>query len=657
MRAFVFWLSIATVALPCGVSAENRIEDFAKRPDVLKARLSPKGDYLAVLRIVDDKRVVAVLAFPTLELSSVMSFPGNNQVHDFRWVNDTRIVGSVTRDFGRFEFLLPSGELFGMNADGSRSKHLFGIRAGDTRGPSATRQAQRNTAASASILHLLPDDPEHILVEIRNWTFGLSVPVEAARLNVYNGRVSSRIRAPTTGAQFLTDGSGEIRYAFSTDDDFDNVIHERDPETSEWRLFSLTEYGDTQVEPVAIDTDGTVFVRAAPDDGPLGVYEMHPRTQKLSLVYRHEFADARVLRGPDGEVWGAFVEADYPAIVPIKHDHRFNALLEQVKPLFPNRSVTIFNETEDRRLTLVGVRAANATTEVYIHDREAQALRKLFDNMPWIDDATLASVEAVNFTTRDGTLLRGYLTMPPDSTVGTLGPLVLMPHGGPHGIRDTWQFDSDAQLLAANGYAVLQVNYRGSGGYGMRFERMGFGEWAEKMQDDLTDAVKWAVAEKVADPERVCIYGWSYGGFAAMMSVLKEPGLYACAVPAAGVYDMDIQYRRADFARFTRWGKKYMDRVIGPTADDRRRASPIAHLERLETPLFLVHGEEDARVPVAHARELRKALEKSSVEVNYMEKANEGHGFFKEENRVDFYRALLAFLDRHIGSKKATGPG
>lgn len=656
MRAFAFWASFATALLSCGASAENRIEDFAKRPDVLKARLSPKGDYLAVLRIVEDKRVVAVLAFPKLELSAVMSFPGNNQVHDFRWVNDERLVGSVTRDFGRFEFLLPSGELFGMNADGSRRKHLFGIRAGDTKAPSATRQA-KPAAASASILHLLPQDPQHILVQVRNWTFGLGVPVEAAYMNVYTGRVFGRIRAPATGARFATDSSGQIRYAFSTADDFSNVIHERDPKTGEWRLFSRTEYGETGVEPVAIDTDGNVFVRAAPDDGPLGVYRMHPRTQKLSPVYRHEFADTEVLRGPDGEVWGAFVEADYPITVSIEPDHRFNTLLEKTKPLFPGRSVTIFNETEDRRLTLVGVRAANATTEVYLYDSKAAALQKLFDNMPWIDDAVLASVEAVTFTARDGVALRGYLTIPRDRIVGTPGPLVLMPHGGPHGIRDAWQFDNDAQLLAAHGYAVLQVNYRGSGGYGMRFERMGFGEWADKMQDDLTDAVKWAIAEEIADAERVCIYGWSYGGFAAMMSVLKEPSLYACAVPAAGVYDMDIQYRHADFARFTRWGKKYLDRVIGPTAEDRRLASPITYLERLQTPLFLVHGEEDARVPVAHARELHKTLAKSGVEVSYMEKANEGHGFFKEENRIDFYRALLAFLNRHIGSEKATDAG
>ena len=196
---------------------------------------------------------------------------------------------------------------------------------------------------------------------------------------------------------------------------------------------------------------------------------------------------------------------------------------------------------------------------------------------------------------------------------------------------------------------MLQVNYRGSGGYGTRFERIGYREWAGAMQDDLTDATRWAIETGITEAGRVCIHGWSYGGYAALMSVVREPDLYACSVPAAGVYDLDIQYKKADFARATRWGTKYIDGVIGPTAEDRHRASPITYLDRLKTPLFIVHGEEDARVPVDHARELRKRLKAAGIEARYMEKENEGHGFFKEENRADFFNALLAFLDEHIG--------
>jgi dipeptidyl aminopeptidase/acylaminoacyl peptidase len=251
--------------------------------------------------------------------------------------------------------------------------------------------------------------------------------------------------------------------------------------------------------------------------------------------------------------------------------------------------------------------------------------------------------------------LYGYLTLPPPVREGNQLPLVLMPHGGPHGPRDYWGFDPYVQVLATHGFAVLQVNFRGSGGYGPHFEKLGFREWPGNMQNDLTDSVAWAVKEGIADPRRICIYGWSYGGYAALMSAVKEPDLYACSVPAAGVYDLDIQYEESDFTRYTTWGKKYLDRVIGPTEADRRTASPISYLDKLKTPLFIVHGEADERVPVENARELKAALEKRGTKFEYMEKKHEGHGFFKEENRTAFFIALLDFLDRHIGAPPGQG--
>ena len=624
-------------------------EDFARNPEILKARISPNGDHLAVLRIVDDKRVVAVLSHPGLALTGVMSFPGDNQVLDFWWVNDERIIASVTRDYGSTEYLNPTGELFGMNADGSRSRHLFGYRAGDGQAMSAAKKTTRKWA-SADILHPLWDDPDEILVSISPMTTAKSRPVEAARMNVYTGKLSGRIRSPASDASLAVDDQGEVRFAFSTNEDMDTVIHARNPETGKWRLFSQTEWGESAVQPVAVREDGAVWVRTAPDEGPLGIYRMNPETQEMDLVYRHDTVDASALSDWQGNIWGAHIAPDLPRTVTIDAQHPLSRLNAELAEVFPGRYLRIANQTHDARFTLVRTYDDNSTPELYLYDAKERQLAQLFDYMPWIDDGLLAETQPIAVTARDGLTLHGYLTLPTPATSAKNLPLVLMPHGGPHGPRDYWGYDRYVQVLATHGYAVLQVNYRGSGGYGPHFEKLGYLEWDKKMQDDLTDTTRWAIEQGIADPERICIHGWSYGGYATLMSIVREPDLYACAVAAAGVYDHDIQYRKADFIRWTRWGDDYIDKVIGPTAEDRREASPITYLDRLKTPLFIVHGENDQRVPVEHARALRKALKARGIDAEYMEKKNEGHGFFKEQNRTDFFRALLNFLDRHIGT-------
>ena len=647
--------SIAALALWCLANAAGAgisAEDFARNPEILKARISPTGEHLAVLRIVDDKRVVAVLSHPGLALTGVMSFPGDNQVLDFWWVNDERIVASVTRDFGSTEYLDPTGELFGMNADGSRSRHLFGYRAGDGQAMSAAKKTTRRYA-SARLLHPVWDEPDQALVSIRPLSAAKSRPVEAARMNVYTGKLSGRVRAPASDASLAVDAKGRVRFAFSTNEDLDTIIHERDPETGKWRLFSRTEYGESTLEPVSVAENGEIWVRTAPDEGPLGIYRMNPQTHELDLIYRHDYVDASVLRDWQGDIWGAFIEPDLPRTVVIDPEHPLSALNAELGKVFPGRYLGIANQTHDGRFTLARTYDDNGTPELYLFDAKERRLAQLFDYMPWIDDGLLAETQPIELTARDGLTLHGYLTLPAATKTRSAEnlPLVLMPHGGPHGPRDYWGYDRYVQVLATHGYAVLQVNFRGSGGYGPHFEKLGYLEWDKKMQDDLTDATRWAIEQGMADPERICIHGWSYGGYATLMSIVREPELYACAVAAAGVYDHDIQYRKADFIRWTRWGDDYIDKVIGPTAEDRREASPITYLDRLKTPLFIVHGENDQRVPVEHARALLKRLQARGIEPEYMEKKNEGHGFFKEENRADFFRALLSFLDRHIGAR------
>ncbi len=661
------FLQIVLIAAPTQLMAGIAPEDFARAPDVLNVKISPKGDYLGVLRLVEDKRALAILTFPDLKLSGVMSFPGRNQVLDFDWVSDDRVIGSVTRDFGRWEQLRPSGELFGMDADGGRSKHLFGYRAGADDVPSYTKQTNRQYA-SGQVIHSLPDDAKNVLIQIRSWgvsAYQGSMPhdqraVEAAKMNIYSGRLTRRVRAPTFDAAMMADKEGNIRFAFSTSDEFESVVHVRDLKSGEWSELSRTSYGDNPLNPISVDEDtGNVLVSHAIGDGAEGLFHLDLETRKLEPVYQNPVADALPVLDDDQNLWAVRVDPDYPKLITLDADHPHAKLLAQLEDAFPGRFASVVGASKGNAYVIIGLRDDNSTTEYYLFDRKARQVQLLFDAQPWIDDGLLGEMRPIQVTARDGLLLRGYLTMPPPTRKGDKVPLVVHPHGGPHGPRDYWGYNPYVQILATHGYAVLQLNYRGSGGYGPHFESLGFGKWPTTMQNDLTDAVRWAVSEGIADPERVCIYGWSYGGYASLMSVVKEPDLYACSVPAAGVYDMDIQYEKSDFAQFTVWGEKYINKVIGPTSQDRANASPLTYIDRLKTPLFIVHGDEDARVPVENAEVLKKALDERGIAHEYMVKKNEGHGFFKEENRVEFFRELLAFLDQHIGanSESAAGAG
>ena len=226
-------------------------------------------------------------------------------------------------------------------------------------------------------------------------------------------------------------------------------------------------------------------------------------------------------------------------------------------------------------------------------------------------------------------------------------------HGGPHGIADQWGYRAEVQLLATRGYAVLQVNYRGSGGYGEKFIERGYRQWGLSMQDDITDATHWAVKQGYADPKRMCLYGGSYGGYAAIEGVVREPDLYKCAIGYAGVYDLRVQLGRSDTQR-SNAGVDYLHRALGTDQADLLRRSPLAGVARIKASLLLAHGREDQRVPFMNFRAFTKALDADHIAYESLVKEHEGHGFFLPAHRLEFYNKMLDFLDRNIGAQAAT---
>jgi len=310
------------------------------------------------------------------------------------------------------------------------------------------------------------------------------------------------------------------------------------------------------------------------------------------------------------------------------------------------------NFSEDGSVVLFSVSSDRDPGTWYLINTHDYKVSQLFKVAPWIDPARMAERRPLRFKASDGTELEAILTVPPGVQLADL-PMVLLPHGGPIGVQDDWFYDTDAQFLASRGYLVLQVNYRGSSGRGVDFQEAGYLQWGTGIQQDLIDGVKWAIAQKYADSQRICVYGASFGGYSAMMTAIRAPGLFKCAVGYAGVYDLAMMYEKGDIQQRDS-GRSYLRTVIGRDHAELEANSPDKLADRITVPVLLVHGEDDRRAPIAQAKAMRDALDAAHKPYEWLVKSGEGHGFFTEADNVEFLDRLQAFIGKYIGPGKTT---
>ena len=568
-----------------------------------------------------------------MELSASLKLPYNNYVMDFFWANNTRVLAHIGRSDDKLSWDYHYGELFGMDADGANQKFVYGPRVGNSN--------------LLDVLSLLPAEPEHILVST-------AYDPRAVRVNIYSGDTSRVAYAPTKRSRLLTDIQGNLRYAVMTSHKFESVVHKYDPKEESWREINRIAYTSGFSEPISIDGNGTAYIRESFDEGPIGIYIVDLESGKRTLLYRHEKVDAYLLQDHKRHPWGVRIWPGKPEVVILDPEHPFSQLTLSLQTSFPNSRIDIANSTDDFSYIVASVSQDIAPAKYFLFNRADKTLQALFSSRPWLAEEALkpnklSPMHPHSFKARDGLELDLLLTLPTNVQEQKNLPTVIFPHGGPYGIDDFWRFDRDVQAMASRGYAVVQVNFRGSGGRGPHFESLGIGEWGDKLQDDVTDATHWAIEQGYADPERICIYGWSHGGYAALRGVVKEPNLYKCAIGAAGVYDFKIQRRLSDTSRYDS-GRAYLKQTIGRDKQKIRRISPVHHADKINAAVFLVHGTKDARVPVKNARAMRRALRKAGKEPRYLELKGERHGIGSPAKWVEFYQQVFAFLDENIGS-------
>ncbi|MEQ9452872.1 MAG: prolyl oligopeptidase family serine peptidase [Pseudomonadales bacterium] len=654
MSELKFMLLGLTICL--SVSAYGFVDDFVKPPEVQGARISPTGEYLAVVKEEEGERVLATFAYPSMKLLDVVNFPGKNEVGNFWWANDERLVMTVLVDWDRSESESFFGELYAVNVDGTKGKYLFGLRGDGMTDKRGRVQRVTTEYAAARPQHMRWQDSRKILVEFNQFSRGFKSGSSAGLMDIYTGRITERVYAPTANADLIADYEGNIRFSFYLDDDQVTIIHYLNPETGEWEEFSRAAFGESQVTPVRMAKDGRIYVTKSENEGPEGLYLMDPKTREFELVYQHDVVDvSATLRDWQDNVYGVVAEPDYPSFSFTDKEHPSAQLTMSLMNAFKEGFPYVAATTHDFRLSVVGLTQDTRTPEFYLFDRETNQLQLLFDSRPWVDDDKLSPMLPIKLEARDGVELHGYLTVPKGHKAKNL-PLVVVPHGGPHGPRDVWDFQWFEGFIPANGYAMLQINFRGSGGYGLAFEKMGYKEWDGKMMDDITDATRWAIEKGIADPDRICMFGWSFGGFSAVMNIIREPDLYKCSVAGAGVYEHKIQFD-SDFGEQTRWGRKYLAKVIGDS-EELDRASPVNYVEKIKTPLLLIHGDADARVPIEHAYELQKAYRKAGKpEPELIRLRNEAHTPRNEDNIRIYQKATIDFIRQHIGKGKLPKKG
>jgi dipeptidyl aminopeptidase/acylaminoacyl peptidase len=602
------------------------LEDFFRKPDKIMLRLSPSGRYLAYMEPYERRLNVFVKDMESGEVTRVTG-DTRRDIPGYLWANDERLVYAQDRDGDE------NYRLHAVGRDGSSRLDLTPFE-----------------DVKCSLVDDLEDVEDEILFQMNRRNKEV---FDVFRLNVKTGDMEMIAENPGNIQSWKTDHEGRLRVAQTTDGVNTSILY-RPEETDDWRTVATYNFKEA-ASPLFFTFDNrSLYVASNVGRDREALFEFDLTTGKETrLIYEHPEVDVTALLKSKRRkvVTGVAYETDR------LHYHFFDAERERIQRFLDEKLPGYENHltSHSRDETRYVVYSASDRTRGSYHylDTRTMELTKLFDLSPWLPEEQMAPMEPITYASRDGLTIHGYLTLPAGRPARDL-PLVIHPHGGPWH-RDSWGFNPEIQFLANRGYAVLQMNFRGSTGYGRTFLEAGFGEWGLAMQDDVTDGVRWAVERGIADPERVAIYGGSYGGYAVLAGLTKTPDLYACGISYVGVSNL-FTWLEA----IPPYWKPYLEMVhemVGHPEKDAerfRRTSPFFNAEKIRVPLFVAQGANDPRVRKEESDQIVEALRERGVPVEYMVKDNEGHGFHNEENMFEFYRAMESFLGRHLDRVEAS---
>jgi dienelactone hydrolase len=641
----------AIAEAPAGLPS---IESFFAYPVLLSAQLSPNGRYVAMLVSgKDGYQRLGVMDVVERKPKVIASFD-DADIRQFHWVNSERLVFDAgDRTVGVGDVHQGAG-LYAVNRDGTEFRQLADraiiLRQDHS---SAVRGALPwNTFFYASI-----PDSDDIYAGQFDVTWGIGKnraikPVNLLRLNTKTGH-STIIERPGLTTSWLMDSHGEPRVATTIDGDMESVFY-RETGASGWRkLVEFNTYVGQGFSPAFLSPDGTLYVRSHQGSDKTSLYRYDLVKNSIDpepLVSLKDYDFTGYIVGNDKKMLGVRFETD--ADDTRWFDPQMQAIQTAVNALLPTTvnqiSVAYHAETP---YVLVQSFSDVQPSVYFLYDSTEKKLTMVGNTRPQIDPQQMSSKDMVRYKARDGLEIPAYLTLPKGAGGKNL-PLVVLVHGGPY-VRDgSWRWNNEVQFLASRGYAVLEPEYRGSTGFGWHHFRAGWKQWGLKMQDDVADGAKWAIALGIADPKRICIAGASYGGYATLMGLINDPDLYRCGFEWVGVTDINLMYN-VTWSDFPNEYLKYgMPLLVGDQEKDAaqlKATSPLENAARIKQPLLLAYGGSDKRVPIIHGSKFRDAVKATNPNVEWIEYPEEGHGWRLQKNNVDFWSRVEKFLGQQIG--------
>lgn len=642
MKRFLAILAISIGLAPYAQAQMLQAEQFTKRPEAWEVELSPSGEYIA-LAVPSQDGMETTLEVTNLSTgkSQIMRFGRQQHVADIYWTADDQLVVSRASMEPLKARPVSQGELYSTDIKGKQQDVLFGF-VPDTE----TKRGKRKDRGWSVITKVLYDEPGMALVDFTCWDCGEEPNSVIFKVNTRTGE-RKEIERGNRLASYQFDHSGEPRFRTTWDENDEPVLAYRKEKGGAWQPLPKSIAGRLLYAARFAPDNNTVYALIADALEPAQAYKIDLRAgTRTKLAGNPEVAVSGFQYGGlDGIPFAVTYDASKPALQYLDPESEWTKLHAGLMAAFPGEMVSFRGFSRDGNKVLFSVWSDRNPGSYYVYDRTARKAQKIIDYKPWLQAEDLARTRPIEFTNRAGEKLFGFYTAKGDG----MKPLIVMAHGGPFGIYDNWSFDEQVQFLANHGYAVLQINYRGSGGRGEGFQRSGWQGWGTTIQDDITDGVRWAISNKLADPQRICTFGASFGGYTALIQPIINPGMYKCAIGYVGVYDLPLMRKTDKTQGQSKRTARFFDRTLGSDPEALAKISPAQHADALGVPVMLIHGRDDKTADFSQFKGMEAALKANGKPVETFVVDGEGHGFVKPENRAELYKRMEAFLGKYIG--------
>jgi len=609
------------------------VEDYFRQPAQSSFQLSPDGMYLSYLQREEDrKRNLYVKNVTTGQTQRVVE-EGDELIRGYGWASEGRLI--YVQDQG-----------------GNEDYHLFAV---DVDGQNLVDLTPFN-GVRVGIIEFLKEQPDFMIIQMNKDNPQVFEPY---KINIRNGDLTKLFenkdpQNPVMGYSFDKEGSLRaytqqqngtdyvLKYRTSEAQEFEPII------TNNWKdNFGILKFNYSTENP----HDAYVISNLENDTQEILLYDL-AQQKTIKKIYANDTFDVAGLktsRKRDYEVDYYYYTGEKQRIVPVSET--YTALHQKFEQQFPNQQFSVTSVTDEEDKYLLYVTSDKLYGTYYTYDVVEDAFQEVMNLMPQLNPGNMAEMRPIKFNARDGLTLYGYVTIPEEAQRGEKVPLIVNPHGGPYGPRDNWGFNPESQLFASRGYATLQVNYRGSGGYGKEFFLAGSKQIGRNMLNDLEDGVEYVKSLNLIDENRIAIYGGSYGGLATLGSLVKTPDLYTCGVDYVGVSNLFTFYKS-----FPPYWKPFLEQVYEQWYDERdpeekkiiEQVSPALNVDKITKPLLIVQGANDPRVNINESDQMVQNLRNRGVEVPYLVKYDEGHGFGREENRIELYQLMMGFFAKHL---------